>query len=207
MQRMKARFADISAVILAGGRNSRMGRHKAFITVNSKRIIDSIMEVLRGLFGEIVIVTNEKPMFSEFEDVTLVEDIIKGCGPLGGIYTGLKTVTSDRAFFAACDMPFLHNGLIERLLHAARRGNFDCVIPYTDKRIEPLHALYFTRILSKLEASLDNRDLSIRGVLEKSHCEYVKAREGEGESFFNLNTPEDVEWVEFYEGKIKGMAR
>ena len=65
MQRMKARFADISAVILAGGRNSRMGRHKAFITVNSKRIIDSIMEVLRGLFGEIVIVTNEKPMFSE----------------------------------------------------------------------------------------------------------------------------------------------
>jgi len=203
---MKARFTAISAVVLAGGRSSRMGRHKAFITVNSKRIIDSIMEALKGLFGEIIIVTNEKPMFSEFENVILVEDLIKGCGPLGGIYTGLKTAINNKAFFAACDMPFLHNGLIERLSQAARQGDFDCVIPYTGKRIEPLHAVYHKRILSKLEASLNSGDLSIRGVLEQCHCKYVKAQEGEGESFFNLNTPEDVEWVEFYEGKIKGMA-
>ncbi|MFH1847664.1 MAG: molybdenum cofactor guanylyltransferase, partial [Candidatus Omnitrophota bacterium] len=111
---------NIAGVILAGGKNTRMGTHKAFLRVDGVRIIDRILEVFKPLFDEILIVTDNKDNFTEFKDVKVVDDLVRERGPLGGIYTGLKMIAGGKAFFSACDMPFLHNGLVERLLVMAQ---------------------------------------------------------------------------------------
>jgi len=203
---MKMRYTDISGAILAGGKNSRMGYHKAFMKINSQRAIDLIITSLKRLFNEIIILTNDKNMFRELDDVRIVEDLIRERGPLGGIYTGLKAAVGKKVFFIACDMPFLHNGLIKRICKTSKKGNFDCVVPYAEERIEPLCAVYSKTALSMLKESLNTKDLSIRSFLEQCNCKYIEVKSDEKLSFFNINTIEDLERAKQYEDKIKNLA-
>jgi molybdopterin-guanine dinucleotide biosynthesis protein A len=129
-----------SAIILAGGKNSRIGQNKAFIRLpNGQTILQNSINVLRKIFPEIIIVTNRKEAYREF-DVLVVEDLIKECGPLGGIFTGLCHSESQRNFVTACDMPFIRPALIRSLL--AESGTYDVVIPEVDGEAEPLFGVY-----------------------------------------------------------------
>lgn len=185
----------ISGIILAGGKSSRMGQAKPFLMMNGKRMIDVAAEKLKELFGEVVIVIDRKEEFAGL-GCRVVEDIVKGCGPLGGIYTGLREVSGDGAFFAACDMPFLHKGLISRLIKLTDFENYECVVPRhsaaTLKRIEPLHAIYSKQIIPAIEKSLNAGRLSLRELLADCRCKYADVGEDEVCSFTNVNTPEDL---------------
>lgn len=202
---------DISGVILAGGKNKRMGYPKAFLTVGGKRIIDRILEVFMLFFDEILIVTDDRSKFAEFKNIKVVEDLIKGIGPLGGIYTGLKSISKGRGFFIACDMPFPHIGLIKKLMNVSENTDFECVVPYSEKGIEPLYGIYAKSILVKLEDSLprmisskskhrdvlrrilrrQTKEFSVNKFLECCNCKYIKPEPEELSSFYNVNTPED----------------
>lgn len=185
---------DVSGVILAGGKSIRMGLEKPFLTVKNKRIVDIALDIFKSIFDEILIVTDNKNRFFEFkaEKVGVVEDLVKARGPLGGIYTGLKTISNDRAFFIACDMPLLRNDFIKRLLDISAADEYDCIIPYTSRGIEPLHAIYSRKILPTIEDLLIGTDLSIRQLLKRCNCRYIKVENEVGDSFFNVNTPRDL---------------
>ncbi|MFC1666520.1 molybdenum cofactor guanylyltransferase [Candidatus Omnitrophota bacterium] len=191
---------SFSGVILAGGKSSRMGSPKPFIRVNGKRIIDIILDVFSSIFDKIFIVTDDKDKFSEFKDIKIVEDVVKDCGPLGGIYTGLKAIVNPKAFFVACDMPFLHNELIVRLLDVAKEDQADCVVPCSDRGLEPLHAVYSKATIASLENAIRRRDFSMANLLTQVNCKYVKAEKEESTSFININSPEDLRniWKSIY---------
>ena len=194
----------LGAAILAGGKNSRMkGRNKAFININGMNIIDGAIEVLKKRFNEITIVTNSpEDCLLYRKDCAIITDIIKDKGPLCGIHAGLAHTSNDGVFFIACDMPFLHIGLINRLIETAKNEDFDCIVPCSDKGIEPLHAIYSKNILPGLEKSLHKEELSIKKYLERCKCKYVKARPEELSSFVNINTAEELREVELNENKI-----
>ena len=80
---------NITGIILAGGKNSRMGTNKAYLEIDGERLIDKTLSIYRQIFTEIIIVTNDPLSYMEFTDAAVVTDIYKGKGPLGGIYTGL----------------------------------------------------------------------------------------------------------------------
>lgn len=171
-----------------------MGFFKPFLVVDGRRMIDVIIDKLRPFFGEIMIVTDRKDNFSNFKDVRVVEDLVKECGPLGGIYTGLKKISEESAFFIACDMPFLHNGLIERILDATAEGGSiqEAVVPLVEGETEPLHSVYSKRILPKIKMAIEQKRLSIKDFLKDCDCKYVEVREDERKSFANINTTEDL---------------
>ena len=56
-------YKDIAGAILAGGGNSRMGAPKAFLSVKGRRIIDTILEIHKTFFDEILIVTDDESRF------------------------------------------------------------------------------------------------------------------------------------------------
>jgi molybdopterin-guanine dinucleotide biosynthesis protein A len=188
----------ITGIILAGGKNLRMGRNKAFLEIKGRRIIDRTKSLFLEIFDEVLLVTNS-PL--DYLDLNLrtVADLIPDKGSLGGIYTGLFHSSHTHAFVAACDMPFLNPGLIGRLIQLA--PDHDIVIPKTEDGLQPLHAVYSQRCLPFMEELLRQENLKIIDFFQK-----VKKREVPPEeilpfdprlsSFRNVNTPEDLEEIQ-----------
>jgi molybdopterin-guanine dinucleotide biosynthesis protein A len=186
--------ARITGIILAGGKNLRMGQNKAFLEVHGLRIIDRIKSIFVELFDEVLLVTNS-PL--DYLDLSLrtVTDLYLEKGSLGGIFTGLFHATHPHAFVAACDMPFLNKALITHLM--ALSPGFDIVIPKTEDGWQPLHAVYSQKCLPFMEDLLRRGDLKVIDFFPR-----VKKREVPAEeilsfdpqllSFLNLNTPEDL---------------
>jgi len=78
---------NITGIILAGGKSTRMDSEKGLILLNRKPFIKHIIEALNPLVNSIMIVSNN----SEYDIFNLkrVEDIIENSGPLAGLYSGL----------------------------------------------------------------------------------------------------------------------
>jgi len=126
---------NIAGAILAGGNNLRMkGRNKSFLKINGTPLIQKTIFLFKKLFEEIIIVTNCPPDYVWYEkDALIVTDILKNRGPLGGIHTGLTRATKKKVFFAACDMPFLDERLIKRILDISENSEDCAVIPYVKR--------------------------------------------------------------------------
>ncbi len=189
---------NIGAAILAGGKNSRMsGSNKAFIKINGAAIIERSIKILQGIFEELIIVTNSPEEFKSFgKEATIITDIIKNVGPLGGIHAALSVTSKKGIFFVACDMPFLHNALILRQLKDFEKASCECLVPRIGGSIEPLHAVYKKSLKDKISSFIkEGADYSIRGFLETINVCYwdlESSRFNRG-IFKNLNTKEDLE--------------
>ena len=93
-----------TAVILAGGKSTRMGFDKQQLKIGNKIIAEYIADKLSNDFSQIIVVSN-KPHLYENTGLFVVEDEIKGYGPLAGLYTGLTYSKSKFIYLIACDMP------------------------------------------------------------------------------------------------------
>jgi len=185
----------MTGIILSGGKNTRMGENKAFIRVDGERIIDRTIRIFRDLFEETVLVTNDPLAYLEF-DLTIVTDIIKGKGALGGIYTGLFHSSCEQAFVSPCDMPFLNSDFIRYMQERAQ--GYDVVVPVQPAGFQPLHAIYSRRCLPAIKQCIDEDRLKITGFYKKARVleippEVTASFDPVGRMFFNVNTPGDLE--------------
>ncbi|MSM38703.1 MAG: NTP transferase domain-containing protein [Geobacter sp.] len=183
----------VSGIILAGGESRRMGRDKALLELNGSCFIESVYRVLSELFPEVIIVTNNPERYA-FLSCRLVPDLYPGKGALAGIHAGLLACKNDRAFVTACDMPFLHAGLIRYLAQCA--ADVDAIVPRTPDGLQPLHAIYHFSSLPIVEQHLRSGDVSILKVLAAIRTLQVPAEELQRfdpdlKSFSNINTPGD----------------
>ena len=184
-----------TGIILAGGKGSRINRNKALITLpDGRALIERSIQVLKGIFTEILIVANRKELYEGF-GLPVVEDLIRGKGPLGGILTGLAYSTSYLNFVMGCDMPFPRPALIELLLEKC--GDYDVVIPEAGGEVEPLFAVYSKSCMPVIIDHLQKDDLKVRSVLtelrvRKISEEEIESVDPERLSFFNVNTEQDL---------------
>jgi len=184
----------ITGIILAGGKNLRMGKNKAFLEVNGERIIERTRNLFRELFDEVLLVTNSLPDYLDL-NLRMVADLYAGKGALGGIYTGLFHASHSHVFVAACDMPFLNKDLIRHLINLS--PGYEIVIPKTRDGWQPLHAIYSQKCLPFMEDLIRQDNLKIIDFFHR-----VKKREVPTEeilpldpnlaSFLNVNTPEEL---------------
>jgi molybdenum cofactor guanylyltransferase len=189
-----------SGVILAGGLSSRYGgENKAFLRVGGIRILDRLFAAYTELFDEIILVTNNPLEFLEW-DAMIVSDIFSVRSSLTGIHAGLFYASHPFAFFSACDTPFLKKEIIETVLEHIDPAA-DLVIPQTSAGLEPLCAAYSKRCLKPAEDHLRAGKLKIQMALNKGRIkripeERLREKDPELVSFFNINTPEDLERAE-----------
>ena len=190
---------NASGIILAGGKGSRINKNKALITLpDGKALIERSIGVLKEIFAEILIVSNQKEPYRAF-GLQVVEDLIKGKGPLGGIFTGLTYSNSHLNFVMACDMPFPQPALIRLLLEEC--GDHDVVIPEASGEVEPLFAMYSKSCLPVIKDQLKKDELKVRRVLarlkvRKIREDQIDAVDPERLSFFNINTNQDLKKVQ-----------
>jgi len=184
---------------LAGGLSTRYGQNKAFLRINGVRLIDHIAEQMKSIFTRVILVTNQKSDF-QYLRLPLLEDLVKGLGPIGGIYTGLSAISEQAGFFVACDMPLLHQGLIRYMVDGI--DDYEAVVPSVGKWVEPMHALYAKSCLPIIKALIDVNRYQVRLFYDQVPVRYVREDEIRRfccpeEAFLNINTPEEFDRIRY----------
>ena len=103
-----------SGIILAGGTSRRLGQDKRFLSINGQPLIDRVLQRLRPLVGELLIVSREPEHFTDL-GARVVVDRYPGMGVLAGVHAGLAAAQGDWAFVVAADLPFLNPALLRAL--------------------------------------------------------------------------------------------
>jgi len=182
----------MTGVILAGGRNRRMGRNKALLPVGDRTLVEVIAARLReaGL-DPLLLVANTPEAYAHL-GLPVVPDALPSGHPLVGVYSGVLHADGP-AFVCACDMPLLNPTLIHAL--AALADGVDAVVPRHDGEYEPLHAVYTPACLDAIRRCIAEQGRST-GFLTEVRVRVVEEddlREIDPElrSFVNVNTPEE----------------
>jgi molybdopterin-guanine dinucleotide biosynthesis protein A len=190
---------DISCIVLAGGKGSRLGHNKAEVLISEKSLFQWVLCRVSFLKSEVIVVAGADGLASwqaDYSGHKVVTDIYPDRGPLVGIYTGLTVAKSFHSLAVGCDMPFLNRALLSHMIEVA--PGFDVVIPRVDDMVEPLHAVYSKGCLAPIEGMVERGDLSIHSLLGLVRVRYVDSDEidrfdPEHLSLFNVNTLDELE--------------
>jgi len=189
-----------TAVILAGGKSSRMGFDKQCIRLGDTLLIEQQVEQLQSVFKEIIIITN-KPEHYQHLNCILAADELKDFGSLGGIHAGLKAASSEYCYFIACDMPHINSDYILYMLGIiGKSGPFQAVATRFGDWLEPFNAFYSKSLLPSIEQAYKDGRSKIGDMLAKAQTYYVEESEARNFSpdwgmFDNINTQADLEAV------------
>jgi molybdopterin-guanine dinucleotide biosynthesis protein A len=186
----------VKALILAGGENKRLPIIKGFLELKGRKIIESNIELLKGIFDCVIISTNTPEQYF-YLGVPMIGDVINYRGPMTGILSALITLKGPEIFVAACDMPFMKPALI-RYIVGRWTGRWEAVIPIFEGKPQPLLGIYSKKLVPRMEESIRNHRRGLREFLSTREVHYIeeeKVREidQEGRSFVNINTIQDYE--------------
>jgi molybdopterin-guanine dinucleotide biosynthesis protein A len=193
-----------SAVILAGGKSTRLGRDKASELLLGVSLLQRVVTRVEALVDEAVVVRAAEqvlPRLTIQTDLRIVEDVFPDAGPLGGIYSGLSDIRTQRALVVACDMPLLQPALLSELLRLASEAP-DAVVPLNDAGLpEPLCAVYSTSCIAAIREHLDAGTLKATSFLDDVRVRYLAPSEWRrfdpnALSFLNVNREEDLRRAE-----------
>ena len=186
----------VSAILLAGGKSSRLGTDKAKVKLDGESVmIQAIAEKLSGLSEDIVVSTNGR----RYEDITIpvrwAIDVRPGAGSLMGLYSGLLAAKHDYAVAVACDMPFINIELLKYMISLPR--DYDALLPKIGEQTEQLHSIYSKNCLPKMEKYLNSGHLKITSFMDEIDVKYVdediiNKYDPRHLSFFNVNTAQQL---------------
>ncbi len=146
-------YKNITAIVLAGGKSSRMGENKLFLQINGKTFVERILDLLNPLFPEVIFISNRPEELEKFR-VKVFKDIYPYYGPLAGIHSGLIHSNTEYNFVVSIDMPFINSELIEHLLKNYKDS--EITLPVADGQLQPLCGIYNKSVLPEIESLLKN---------------------------------------------------
>ena len=183
----------LSAVLLAGGESTRMGRDKATVEWRGLPLWACQIEKLRALTSDIFISTRFAVPWRP-ADVKLVIDESPSRGPLSGLAASLATIETDCLLALAVDMPFMTSSHLKKLCDCAKRG-FGAV-PVVNGNLEPLAAVYPKRAASIFAEALNGTDHSVQQVVGRlvglDMIREIPIAEAAGHFYRSINYPTDL---------------
>jgi len=187
----------VAAIVLAGGRSSRMGQDKALLPFGGTTLLNRICCRLLEDSWDVIVVAESESHFRDAglaEGVQIVGDLYPGMGPMGGIVTGLRAAGEGIHAVVGCDMPRVSNDLLRLLLDGAH--GHDAAVPELGSRLEPLCAAYDAGCVGRLEPEIRAGRLSLQHALRTLNINIVpessiRSIDPDLVSFTNINTPEE----------------
>jgi molybdenum cofactor guanylyltransferase len=203
-------MATLTGIIVAGGQSRRLGQDKRRLKLwgaDGPLLLEHTLGAIAPLCDELIVVLNDPEQWPGLP-ARLVTDVYEDAGSLGGIYAGLAAASAPWSLVVAGDMPLLNRDLLAALL--ARPRNYDALVPRSPRpgaarnklSVDPLHAVYSRACLEPLRATLDAGQRRIVEFLDRVRVVTVEPDElmqydPDGDSFRNINTPEDLEAVRY----------
>lgn len=184
-----------SAVLLAGGRSTRMGEDKAFIEVEGAAAWQRQLAKLQALGpGELLLSANRQQEFPEIPGVRMVYDEAESLGPLGGLVSVLRQANESLVLVLGVDLLAMPEEFLRRICDQAFLDSG--VVYKSGNHFEPLAALYPRTLLTLADECLKNGQLSLQGLLamavDDGAMQEHPLPSDASRFFFNVNSPEDL---------------
>ena len=177
---------EATAIVIAGGKSSRMQRDKALLPFGKFNSLAEFQCVrLEAMFEQVYL--SAKGNKFDF-DVRLIVDKYEDASPLVALVSVFKILTLDEVFVLSVDAPFVGRDVIEKLYEAST-AHADIVVAKSSRGLEPLCAIYRRSFLEKAEEALFQNQHRLQTLF--SELNVIEVFIEEDESFLNLNYPEE----------------
>ncbi len=189
------------AIVLCGGKSSRMGQDKATLPFGTEMMLQRVVRILSQTIdhASIVVVASSEQILPELPVAVIVtRDTRPNRGPLEGIATGLRSLPNsvDSVYATSCDVPLMVPEFVAMMF--ARLGNNDIAVPYDGQYHHPLAAVYRPRVLTVIESLLAVDRLRPRFLFDKVsttevHVDDLRKVDSTLSTLMNLNCPQDYQ--------------
>ena len=201
---MEIKKTNITGLILAGGRGTRMGEvNKGLQLLQQRPLVTWALDRIQAQVDTLIINANQDLVHYQALGFPVIEDRIPNyAGPLAGIHAGLKACKTDYLISVPCDSPFLPEDLVSRLVQAMIEEETEISVAYTlemrngetHKQVHPVFSLINKKCLESLEYFLMQGERKIRAWhaqhrVSEVHFENVQA-------FINVNTTDQLQHIE-----------
>ena len=185
----------MTCYILAGGKSSRMGQEKAFLSLNGREMIEYAVAQARAAADETVIV-GPKEKFMGYGKT--IPDVFEDKGGLGGIHAALNRTSSEYNLVLGLDTPFLDAKFLKYLIQKAIENKRTVTVPRTKDGLHPLCAVYRKGFRALAEKGIQEGKLKIDAnypqgdtLVIEMESPAVKAMLFPQGMFDNINSPDD----------------
>jgi len=188
---------EVTGIILAGGKSSRMGTDKGLQELCGKPLINYAIQSLSGLCSTILISTSSDA-YQSFGYKT-VADEIPGIGPMGGIYSALKQSKTDINLVLSCDLPFVSKELLSFILKNSE--GYQVAVPWQgNQHYEPLCGFYHLSVLDQMSSYIKHNNYKLPDLFEEISINRLVINKEldfyNEELFLNVNSKHDLALAE-----------
>jgi len=197
---------NVAGFVLAGGKSVRMGQDKAFVTWEGSTLLNRALEATQTV-ASVACIVGARENFAPYGSV--VEDVFRDRGPLGGIHAALSSTDQELNLILAVDLPLVTPALLSFLIECAQDERNVATVPRLDAGWEPLCAVYRREFAEVAEGALKRGQNAIHRLLEdeiersgvRSGIRAIEERELVSAGFpalmfRNINTVMDLESCE-----------
>ena len=190
---------NILAVVLAGGKSRRFGRDKSQVKLGDKILIDYILSEILDFYNDILIVANEPIKFLDSNKITLIEDIRKGLGPLGGVFSAMKWVRDNKKDYEwvstfPVDTPFFKKDHLSKFYKEIDLNKSKLFFMKSKNTRHNIFGLWSLELFEKLESALNSGDRKVELWANEIGVKTIDfEHENNKDPFFNINTEEELE--------------
>jgi molybdopterin-guanine dinucleotide biosynthesis protein A len=190
---MNIEKSNITGLILAGGRGTRMGSVDKGLQLF--RGIPMAMHALMRLdsqVGQVLVNANQNLAAYESFGVPIVTDLHGGyAGPLAGLHAGLCACETDYLVTVPCDVPLFPVNLVEELLTALEQEQADLAVAYTQAQAHPVFTLMRSDLNEHLDAFLKTGQRKID--IWYASLKVAKVPfDSQADRFMNVNTIQEL---------------
>jgi len=190
---------DRCAVILTGGRSSRMGGGiKSLKKFNNKYIFDRIFENLQTQVDKVIINSNDSENLFAKYNVEVIKDSLGGfLGPMAGIHASFEWLNKNAPYInwlvtVPGDTPFIPKNLVKKLLDKVKNTNHKIVLAQSNGKTHPIIGIWHSNLFESLKNSLNSGNRKIMNWASQNSLGYEEFTNSKYDPFFNINCKEDL---------------
>ena len=189
---------NILGTVLAGGKSQRFGEDKSQVFLKGKLLINYILDEIIDEFREILIVSNYNIKFNDFEKITLIEDIQKDLGPLGGVLSSMKWIKNNNRDYQwvstfPTDTPFFKKEIFQEFVNKIDFEKGKLFFIKSNNTRHNIFGLWSIDLMDKLEEDLKKGVRKVEDWADSVGVNIIEMEFDKIDPFFNINTREDLE--------------
>jgi len=189
---------NILGTVLAGGKSQRFGEDKSQVKLGDKLLIDYILSEVIEEFKEILVVSNSLIDFRKSEKITVIEDIKKNLGPLGGVLTAMKWIKDNNKDYKwistfPADTPFFKRSILQKFLQDIQPEESKLFFIKSNNTRHNIFGLWSIDLMDKLEEDLNKGERKVEVWANSIGVKTINIEFQNEDPFFNINTKEDLE--------------